>query len=72
MSKTEEKNQKAEAENRLITVREGKIRMRVGYGLFLGLVVAYAFWPSIRESYGPLSLVSAVAIGVWRTGNESL
>jgi hypothetical protein len=72
MSQTEEKNQMAVAENRLISVREGKIRMRVGYGLLIGMVVAYAYEPSVRECYGPLSLVSAIAMGVWRTGKESL
>jgi len=71
-SKAEEKNQKAEAENRLITVREGEIRMQVGYVILIGLTLAYAMIPSIRENYGPLSLVSAIGIGVWRTGNESL
>ena len=72
MSQTEEKNQKAEAENRLITVQEGKIRMRVGLGILIGLIVAYAYEPSIRESYGPLSLGSAIAMGIYRTGKESL
>jgi len=71
-SKAEEKHRNAEAENRLISVREGEIRVRVGYAILITLVLAYTFLPSIRDNYGPLSLVSAAGIGVWRTGKESL
>jgi len=71
-SKAEEKHRNAEAENRLISVREGEIRVRVGYAILITLVLAYTFLPSIRDNYDPLSLVSAAGIGVWRTGKESL
>ena len=71
--KVEEKRAKAESENRLITHREGEIRKQVAYFLFVCLFLStYYLLPSIRDYYGPLSMLSAYAIGVWRTGNESL
>ncbi len=72
MSKFEEKFLKAEAENRLTSVKEGQIRKVFGIVVLAATAVAYAAYPSIRTAYGPLSLVSVVAVGVWRTGNESL
>jgi hypothetical protein len=72
MSKFEDKFIKAEAENRLTSVKEGQIRKVFGISLLAIEIVACILYPSFRTAYGPLSLVAVVAVGVWRTGNESL
>ena len=41
----------------------------IGLGLIALTLIAYA--PS-RKAYGPVSMFLAMAIGVWRTGHNSL
>ncbi len=72
MSKFEDKFIKAEAENRLTSVKEGQIRKIFGLSVLAVEAVVCMIYPSFRTAYGPLSLITVVAVGVWRTGNESL
>jgi hypothetical protein len=64
--------EKAKDENRLITLSEGQIRKRVGLFILCALCVSFFLFPSFRRSYGSLSVISAIGVGTWRTGNESL
>lgn len=62
----------AEAENRLISAGEGAVRKTAGLAIFAVVAVALVLFPSIRESYGPVSLGLSVGGGVYMTGRQSL
>ena len=62
----------ARKENRMISKKEGQIRMGIGISVALGGVTALVSWPDTRDAYAPMSLVFAAALGIWRTGKQSL
>ena len=68
----DKKAKQAEDENRLITLSEGQIRKRVGVFVLCALCVCFLLFPQIRRSYSSLSVISAIGVGTWRTGYESL
>jgi len=58
--------------NQLISTKEMQIRKLMGViGVFITFLVCFIY-PSVLNSYGPLSLALAAFIGVWRTGFQSL
>ena len=62
----------AQHENRMISKKEGQIRMNVGLSITAVGVSLLLAVPSTRQAYASMSLLFAAALGVWRTGKQSL
>ena len=62
----------AVAESRIITPEEMEVRKKAGYGIAAITLAILAIYPPYRTMYGLLGLGVGSAVGVWRTGNQSL
>ena len=59
-------------ESRIISKKEMTLRKRIGM-IIMGIVALILIvFPATRDYYCIMSVATATAIGVWRTGNQSL
>ena len=62
----------AVSESRIISKKEMGVRKTIGM-TFMGIIaLILVVFPTTREYYASISVLIAMAIGVWRTGNQAL
>lgn len=66
------KVESAVSNNQLISLKEGEVRKKVGIFGLLALLLSLMLYPATRDKYGPVSILLAAFVGVYRTGSQSL
>ena len=59
-------------DGRMISRTEGRLRCKVGLLLLTLTLLTLIGHAPARMAYGPVSLATATAVSVWRTGQQSL
>ena len=59
-------------ESRIISKKEMGVRKTIGIICMSIIALILIVFPSSRDYYVPMSVALAMAIGIWRTGNQSL
>ena len=62
----------AVADNRMISLEEMEARQKIGIGIGAFTAVIWALYPPYRTMYGLLGVGVGSAVGLWRTGKQSL
>ena len=62
----------AVADNRMISLEEMEARQKIGIGIGAVNFVIWALYPPYRTMYGLFGVGVGSAVGLWRTGKQSL